>query len=134
MSEQVAKKFVEALGRLETERDLETIVALFAEDCEVGNVVSPEKFRGRDGAREFWGAKYRDTFGEVSSTFRNVFATADRAALEWATEGASQDGAPVNYEGVSILETRGEEITRFCAYFDAGSLGRQILHKTQGQG
>lgn len=133
MSEQLAKRFIEALGRLEAERDLETIAALFAEESEIGNVVAPEKFRGRDGAREFWGAKYRDTFGEVKSTFRNVFATAERAALEWTTEGTAADGSPIKYEGVSIIETDGESITRFCAYFDAGSLGRQILHKTQAQ-
>ncbi len=132
MSEQVARKFVEALGRLEAGRELDGIVAVFAPECEVGNVVSPEKFGGRDGAREFWGAKYRDTFGEVRSTFRNVFATENRAALEWTTEGTSSDGSPVKYEGVSILETDGELITRFCAYFDAGALGRQILHKAAG--
>jgi len=132
MSEQVARKFVEALGRLEAGRELDDIVAVFAPECEVGNVVSPEKFGGRDGAREFWGAKYRDTFGEVRSTFRNVFATENRAALEWTTEGTSSDGSPVKYDGVSILETDGELITRFCAYFDAGSLGRQILHKAAG--
>jgi len=132
MSEQVARKFVEALGRLEAGRELDGIVAVFAPECEVGNVVSPEKFGGRDGAREFWGAKYRDTFGEVRSTFRNVFATENRAALEWTTEGTSSDGSPVKYDGVSILETDGELITRFCAYFDAGSLGRQILHKAAG--
>lgn len=132
MSEQVARKFVEALGRLESGRELDGIVALFAEGCEVGNVVSPEKFGGREGAREFWGAKYRDTFGEVRSTFRNVFATENRAALEWTTEGTSSDGSPVKYDGVSLLETDGELITRFCAYFDAGSLGRQILHKAAG--
>lgn len=129
MSEQVARKFVEALGRLEAGRELDALVALFAEECEVGNVVSPEKFGGREGAREFWGAKYRDTFGEVRSTFRNVFATEGRAALEWTTEGTSSDGSPLRYDGVSILETDGELITRFCAYFDAGALGRQILHK-----
>ncbi len=132
MSEQVARKFVEALGRLEAGRELDGIVALFAPECEVGNVVSPEKFGGRDGAREFWGAKYRDTFGEVRSTFRNIFATENRAALEWTTEGTSSDGSPVKYDGVSILETDGELITRFCAYFDAGSLGRQILHRAAG--
>lgn len=132
MSEQVARKFVEALGRLEAGRELDGIVAVFAPECEVGNVVSPEKFGGRDGAREFWGAKYRDTFGEVRSTFRNVFATENRAALEWTTEGTSSDGSPVKYDGVSILETDGELITRFCAYFDAGSLGRQILHQAAG--
>lgn len=129
MSEQIAKRFVEALGRLEAEGDLETITGLFADDCEIGNVVSPEKFKGVDGAREFWGAKYRDTFGGVRSTFRNVFAAANRAALEWTTGGTANDGTPIRYDGVCILETDGEKITRFCAYFDAGRLGRQLVGK-----
>jgi ketosteroid isomerase-like protein len=134
MSEQVAKRFVEALGRLEAGRELEAMVGLFTEDAEVGNVVSPEKFRGREGAREFWGAKYRDTFGEVRSTFRNVFASESRAALEWTTAGTANDGTPVKYEGVSIIETDGERIRRFCAYFDAGALGRQLTGRAQAQG
>ncbi len=129
MSEQLAERFIEALGRLEAERDLETISALFSDESEVGNVVSPEKFHGREGARDFWGSKYRDTFGEVRSTFRNVFATETRAALEWTTEGTAQDGTPVRYDGVSILETDGEHVTRFRAYFDAGALGRQLTGK-----
>lgn len=132
MSKQTAEKFIAALGRLEAERDLETIVSLFAPDCEVGNIVSPEKFQGRDGARRFWGAKYRDTFGEVRSTFRNVFATERRATLEWTTEGTASDGTPIQYNGVSILETDGELITRFRAYFDAGRLGRQMTRKAGG--
>jgi hypothetical protein len=134
MSEQTAAKFIEALGQLEAGRELETIVRLFAPGAEVGNVVSPEKFSGPEGAREFWGAKYRDTFGEVRSTFRNVFASENRAALEWTTEGTAHDGTPVKYDGVSILETDGEQITRFCAYFDAGALGRQLKSRTHGQG
>ncbi|HEX8354530.1 MAG TPA: nuclear transport factor 2 family protein [Pyrinomonadaceae bacterium] len=134
MSEQLAKRFIEALGRLEAERELEAITSLFAEESEIGNVTSPEKFHGREGAREFWGAKYRDTFGEVESAFRNVFVTPGGVTLEWKTEGTSADGSPVSYEGVSILETDGEKITRFRAYFDAGDLGRQILHKTQARG
>ena len=129
MSERLAERFIEALGRLEAERDLETISALFSDESEIGNVVSPEKFHGREGARDFWGSKYRDTFGEVRSTFRNVFATETRAALEWTTEGTAHDGTPVRYDGVSILETDGERVTRFCAYFDAGALGRQLTGK-----
>lgn len=132
MSEQVAHRFVEALARLEAERDVETIAELFAEESEIGNVVSPEKFHGRDGAREFWGAKYRDTFGEVKSTFRNVFRGGRLVALEWTTEGTTSNGTPVRYDGVSILETDGRLITRFCAYFDAGSLGRQLAEKAHG--
>ena len=132
MSEQTANRFIEALGRLEAGRDLEPVVRLFAPECEVGNVVSPEKFRGRDGAREFWGAKYRDTFGEVRSTFRNVFASEKGAVLEWTTEGTANDGTPVKYDGVSILEIDGEQITRFRAYFDAGNLGRQLTGRAHG--
>lgn len=134
MSEQVAKSFIEALGRLEAGRDLEAIVALFTDDCEVGNVVSPDKFHGRDGAREFWGAKYRDTFGEVRSTFRNVFATDACAALEWTTEGTASDGTPIAYDGVSILEIEGGLVKRFRAYFDAGRLGRQLAGRAHAQG
>jgi ketosteroid isomerase-like protein len=133
MSEYLVGKFIEALGRLEAERDLEAITALFADESEVGNVTSPEKFHGREGAREFWGAKYRDTFGEVKSSFRNIFANETVATLEWTTVGTSADGSPVNYDGVSILEINGDKITRFRAYFDAGDLGRQILHRTQAQ-
>lgn len=134
MSKEIAEKFIEALGRLESERDLESIVSLFADGCEVGNVVTPEPFRGRDGAREFWGAKYRDTFGEVRSTFRNVFAAENFATLEWTTEGTANDGTPIRYEGVSVLEIDGESVKRFRAYFDAGSLGRQLTAKAHGQG
>ncbi len=134
MSEQVAERFIEALGRLEAGREPEALVGLFAEDAEVGNVVSPEKFRGPEGAREFWGAKYRDTFGEVRSTFRNVFASGNRVTLEWTTEGTANDGTPVTYDGVSIIETDGERIRRFRAYFDAGALGRQLTGESQAQG
>ncbi len=125
ISEQIADKFTEALGRLESGRDLETIAALFAENSEVGNVVAPEKYHGQNGAREFW-EKYRDTFGEVRSTFRNRIITDGRAALEWVTEGTTRADSPVSYEGVSILEIEGDKIKRFRAYFNAGALGQQI--------
>ncbi len=125
MAEQVVEKFIEALLALEESRDVEKIVALYAESAEVGNIVAPEKFHGQSGAREFW-TKYRDTFGEVRSTFRNRIMTDTRAALEWTTEGTSSGGEQINYEGVSILEIEADTITRFRAYFNAGALGQQI--------
>ncbi|HEX8635651.1 MAG TPA: nuclear transport factor 2 family protein [Pyrinomonadaceae bacterium] len=125
MAANIAEQFIEALRGLEENRDLETMVALYAESSEVGNVNAPEKFTGQAGAREFW-TKYRDTFGEVRSTFRNRIINDTRAALEWTTEGTTAGGAPFNYEGVSILEIEGDRITRFRAYFDPEALGRQI--------
>jgi ketosteroid isomerase-like protein len=126
MSKQVADRFVEGLHKLEESRDVETLAMLYTEEAEVGNVVAPEKFHGQTGAREFW-SKYRDTFGEVHSEFRNIFTTEDRAALEWHTRGTSTNGDPVEYEGVTLLEIEGDRITRSRAYFNAGALGRQIV-------
>jgi len=111
MSKEVSNDFVEALHKLEEDRDVEALVEIHAEDCEVGNVSVSETFRVHDGLREFW-TEYRKTFEEMKSTFRNVFATEGRAALEWTTEGTS-DGDTVSYDGVSILEVEGDKISRF---------------------
>jgi len=125
MANETAKRFIDALHKLEAERDLETIVSLFAADCDINNVVTVDNNQKHD-ARKFWQA-YRDNFGEVESVFRNEIITENRAALEWKTTGTSSDGSEFEYEGVSILEIKGERITRFFAYFDPNKLGRQIV-------
>jgi ketosteroid isomerase-like protein len=125
MSQEIADGFVEALRQLEEDRDVEALVGIHAEDCEVGNVSVPETFRGHEGLREFW-TEYRKTFDEMKSTFRNVFATEDGAALEWTTEGTS-NGDTVSYEGVSILEIEGGRVRRFMAYLDTRDLTPQIV-------
>ena len=125
MSEEIARQFIDALWTLEGAHDVAPLVALIGEACVTGNVVSPKTYAGPEGAREFW-THYRETFGEIRSEFRNVIATEDRAALEWTTTGTGFSGAPVNYDGVSILEVGGGKITRFHAYFDPKHLGRQM--------
>lgn len=125
LSKEIAESFKEALWKVEEDRDVEPMISILADDCEVGNVAVPETFHGHDGAREFWAA-YRKTFDEMKSTFRNVFADDGRAALEWATEG-TENGDTVSYEGVSILEIEGDKVKRFMAYFDPAHLNRQIV-------
>jgi ketosteroid isomerase-like protein len=125
MSKEVADGFVEALRELEENRDVEALVEIHTEDCEVGNVSVPQTFRGHEGLREFW-TEYRKTFGEMKSSFRNVFATEEGAALEWTTEGTS-NGDTVTYDGVSILEIEGDKVSRFMAYFDTRDLTPQVV-------
>ncbi len=125
MADQMADRFIAALRTLEETRDVESLAALYAEDSQAGNVLAPDRFRGPDGARQFW-SEYRGAFGEVKSEFRNIIAGNERAALEWSTRGTSFDGNPLEYSGVTILEMAGERITRSCAYFDPGGLGRQV--------
>lgn len=125
MSEPLAKKFIEALRTLESERDAEPLASLYADNAVIGNVIAPDQFHGPEGARQFW-TEYRGTFNQAESEFRNVIASDGRAALEWTTKGTSFEGAAVKYAGVTILEIDGEKITRSAAYFDPGALGRQI--------
>jgi hypothetical protein len=124
MTKEVAGCFIEALRKLEENEDVEALVEIHTEDCEVGNVAVSETFRGHDGLRELW-TSYRSTFGEMRSEFRNVFATEEGAALEWTTGGTS-NGDSVSYEGVSILELEGGKVRRFMAYFDARDLIPQV--------
>ena len=125
MAENIAKQFIDALHKLERDRDLETIVGLFSEDCEIGNVVTEDKDIGTE---KFW-SSYRESFGEVESTFRNEIITGDATALEWTTSGTNGEGHEFEYNGVSILETEGDKITRFHAYFDPNKLGKQIVNE-----
>jgi ketosteroid isomerase-like protein len=125
MSQQVTDDFVEALRKLEEDQDVEALAAIHTEDCDVGNVSVSETFRGHEGLHEFW-TEYRKTFDEMQSTFRNVFATEEGAALEWTTEGTS-NGDSVSYDGVSVLEIEGGKVRRFMAYFDTRALTPQIV-------
>jgi ketosteroid isomerase-like protein len=128
MAHEISEKFIEALHALEESRDVEKIAALFADGAEVNNVVTIENSHDLE-AREFW-TKYRENFGEVHSEFKNKIYDETTAALEWTTTGTGADGGEVNYEGVSILETDGERITRFFAYFNPAKLGRQMTEET----
>lgn len=123
MAENTAKKFIDALGKLEADRDLETIVSLFSDDCKIGNVVTEDK---DISVHDFW-TSYRNSFDKVQSTFHNEIMTDKATALEWKTSGTSSEGHDFEYEGVSILEVEADKITRFHAYFNPAKLGKQIV-------
>jgi limonene-1,2-epoxide hydrolase len=126
VSKEVVDRFVEALWKLEEDRDVEALVEIHTEDCDVGNVAVPRTFSGHDGLREFW-TGYRDTFGEMRSEFRNVFADdSGHAALEWNTSGDA-NGNEVSYDGVSLLEIEQGKVTRFRAYFDPRTVNEQVV-------
>ena len=125
MTTTLTQQFIDALGRLEQQREVGPLVALFAEDARVGNVLVIEDEAGTEGARRFW-SQYRSSFGDVGSEFRSVIEAEGRAALEWTTTGTSPTGDPLRYDGISIMDHRDGRIVRFRAYFDPAALGRQL--------
>lgn len=125
MSQEVTEKFRDALWRLEEDRDVEGLVEIHGEDCDVGNVAVPKTFQGHDGLREFWN-NYRETFGEMKSEFRNIFGDEKgHGILEWTTT-AEANGKEISYDGVSLLEIEDGKVKRFRAYFDPRKLTHQI--------
>ncbi len=123
--ESVVKRFQAALERLERDHRVSDLVALYAPDARVGNMLEPDTLRGPQGARSFW-TLYRRTFGEIRTTFERVIESEGGAALEWMSVGTSPHGLPLRYRGVMILEFKDDRITRSCAYFDSGTLGHQL--------
>ena len=122
-----ADEFIEALHALEEGGDVERMVQLFDDDCELTNPTHAAPHRGVEGVREFW-RSYRDTFEEIHSDFSRVVETGDTTLLEWTSSGRARGGEPIRYSGVSILETRAGKVHRFRAYFDSSALGEQMKH------
>ncbi len=120
-----AKTFIDALHRLEGERDVNALAALFAPDAVVSNPLV--KTEGQQGAAAFWSA-YRDSFDDIRSEFSTILERDGRIALEWRSTGSAK-GRPFDYEGVSVLEV-GDTVTAFRTYFDSAKLGRELT----GQG
>lgn len=120
-----AQTFIDALHRLETDREVDPIAALYAPDADIINPVVEHDHEGPGGARAFWEA-YRDTFDTIHSDFRHVLEEGGAAMLEWTSRGTATDGTRFEYSGVSVLEYGEGGIHRFRAYFDPKGLGEQL--------
>jgi hypothetical protein len=112
----MTKTFIDALGRLETSRDADTIALLFADHAQVSNPLVNYDDGGIGAAKSFW-SHYRDAFDEIRSEFSSVTEKDGMSFLEWHSHGEI-DGKPFDYDGVSVLESDGEKITAFRTYFD----------------
>jgi ketosteroid isomerase-like protein len=116
----ISKTFIDALGRLEANHEVEAIAGLFTADAEIANPLVQYEDGGAEAAKTFW-TQYRAAFEEIRSEFRTVTEKDGVAFLEWTSKG-SMDGQAFTYEGVSVLESEGEKIKAFRTYFDTRHL------------
>ncbi|HEU4698301.1 MAG TPA: nuclear transport factor 2 family protein [Gemmatimonadales bacterium] len=135
MAVTIVDRFMDALQEAERTGTVEELVDLFADDAEATSLARSEPLSGRSGVREFW-ADYLRSFREIRSSFTNVIENDQGAVLEWRSRGTLADGRPVEYRGVSVLETDGRLIQRFRTYFDSavflGAGPRSAGQPTQG--
>lgn len=116
----VSQNFIEALKRLESERDVEGIASLFAAAADISNPLVQHRHGEANGARRFW-SQYRDAFEGIQSEFRAVQDQDGLSFLEWTSKG-SLNGQDFAYGGVSVLEHKDGQITAFRTYFDPNQL------------
>ncbi len=126
----MTEQFIEALNDIEKNKNYDKMLALYTDSSETGNVGLTESLKGLDGAKEFW-QSYRDSFNDVNSTFSNKIESGGVIALEWTTEFNREDGEDSSYRGVSLIETDGDKIKRFFAYFNPHELGEQVVEKAK---
>ena len=113
---QKADTFIAALYKLEDDRDVGPIAALYADGADISNPLVKHSSEGPPGAEAFW-TQYRAAFETIHSDFRNIVEDDKSALLEWVSSGESKEG-PFRYGGVSVIEYGEGGITAFRAYFD----------------
>ena len=114
----LTEEFVRALQRFEATADLAPLLALFDAEGEALNLGRTEPARGLEEIEGFW-RDYRAVFREIRSEFTHVIEGKDGAVLEWVSRGTLPNGEPVEYKGVSVLETAADRVRRFRTYFDS---------------
>ena len=114
----LTEAFMRALQRFEATGELGALLAMFAEDADALNLGRTEPARGTDQVAGFW-RDYRSIFKTIRSEFTHVIEGKDGAVLEWVTRGTLLNGDPVEYKGVTVLETNGDRVRRFRTYYDS---------------
>jgi ketosteroid isomerase-like protein len=114
----LTEEFMRALQHFEATGELAALLAMFAEDAEALNLGRTEPARGADQVAGFW-RDYRSTFRTIRSEFTHVIEGKDGAVLEWVSRGTLLNGDPVEYKGVTVLETNGDRVRRFRTYYDS---------------
>jgi ketosteroid isomerase-like protein len=118
MATPLTDDFMRSLQEIERTGRVDPLVDLFHEEAEAMNLGRTEPARGAEQIREFWRA-YLSAFKEIHSEFTNVIEGEGGAVLEWVSRGALPNGEPVEYRGVSVLETDGGKVRKFRTYYDS---------------
>jgi ketosteroid isomerase-like protein len=120
MNDLSAQTFMTALQKIEETRDAQPLVELFSDDCSLTNLAMTEPLKGRSGAEQFW-QQYLHVFKEIRSEFFHTSETDQDMVLEWTSQGALNNGEPVQYKGVSVIEKHGGKVTKFRTYYDSAA-------------
>jgi ketosteroid isomerase-like protein len=114
----LTEQFMRALQRFEATAEVGPLLALFHDDGEALSLGRSEPARGYDEIEDFW-RDYRAVFHGIRSEFTHVIEGSGGAVLEWVSRGSLANDQPVEYKGVTVLETDAGRIRRCRTYYDS---------------
>ncbi len=118
MVARLTEEFMQALRWFEKTGELGPLMALFHEEGEALNLGRSEPVRGRDAVMGFW-QDHRSMCRGLHSEFTHVIEGGGGVVLEWISRGTLPSGEPLEYKGVTVLETEGGQIRRCRTYYDS---------------
>ena len=102
-TEETVAEYFAAIRAMDTDR----CVAVFAPDAEQHDPVGAPVNVGHEAIRAFFVGIFTG-FRTVGLTENNVFVNGTSAAVKWTGEGIGQNGKPVSFEGVDVIDCNEE--------------------------
>ena len=102
------------------DRDIDRIMAFFADDCTFYMARGPEPCGRRVHGKEAVRKVLADRFGRISGMrwdHVDAFVAGSRAVTVWTVTGRSADGEVLNYRGCDLYEFRGDKILNKDTYW-----------------
>lgn len=127
----LGRQFAEALRAVDRHEEgaVERITALFSPAARLTNAslkLAHEERAGEEGVRTFW-ENYQNSFREATTEFFEITGSERAAGLFWTTRGLDATGAPIEYDGVSLLVFADDgTIEQFRGYYDTRELSRKV--------
>jgi ketosteroid isomerase-like protein len=111
---QVVRRVEQAINS----RDLEGLIACFAEDVHSQQPVHPDRsFRGRDQARRNWSHIFA-AVPDVTACLRDCVVDGSRVWTEWEWDGHRRDGARFAMRGVMVFDIQDDRIASVRLYME----------------
>ena len=101
-------------------RDVDRIMAFFAEDCTFLMARGPEaegrRVRGKEAVRRVLADRFK-VIPDMRWDHVDAFICGNRAVSIWIVTGRGEDGERLNYRGCDIYEFRGDKVLNKDTYW-----------------
>lgn len=111
-------KITELLEDAINRRDVDAVMALFADDCVFENTSPPpdgERLEGQQAIRAFWENLFRST-SHVDFQTEDMFAHANQCVARWTYQWENMAGECGHIRGIDVIDVRNGKVAKNFSY------------------